>query len=267
MSSNSSLPRSPEPAVQYVGYRPLSAKQRHTLALLVPALLALLAFIAFVLAASQRDPGAGSWDPRIIERTGTLTRSPVPILWIDNAQGPPTPILLVEEGKHGAHTRCERLLTQTDNNPNAQPNTLPVAIRASTLQRGSLLIAELAAGDASLRPATGPTPAAPPLVLGQRTTLRGEIIDAKCYAGAMTPGDRKAHKACATLCIANGIPAILVVRSADGSAAFLCLAPNANMLDADTLSKVGEPIEVTGTLGTMGSLQTITIEPGSVTRR
>jgi hypothetical protein len=263
MSFDSSLPRSPEPAVQYVGYRPLSAKQRHTLALLVPALLALLAFIAFVLAASQRDPGSGSWDLRITEHTGSLTRSPVPILWIDNAQGSPTPMLLVEEGKHGAHARCDRLITQPEN----YATTHPITIRASTLQRESLLIAELAAADAGLRPATGPSPAAPPLILGERTTLRGEIIDAKCYAGAMTPGDRKAHKACATLCISNGIPAILAVRSADATIAYLCIAPNADILDADSLSKVGEPVEVTGTLGTMGPLHTITIEPGSVTRR
>ena len=45
-----------------------------------------------------------------------------------------------------------------------------------------------------------------PQVLADNVTLKGEIIDPKCYLGAMKPGGGKTHKACAMRCIAGGIP-------------------------------------------------------------
>jgi hypothetical protein len=36
--------------------------------------------------------------------------------------------------------------------------------------------------------------------------LAGEILDAKCWFGAMRPGFGKTHKACAALCARGGLP-------------------------------------------------------------
>ena len=38
-------------------------------------------------------------------------------------------------------------------------------------------------------------------------TLRGEIIDSKCYLGVMNPGRSKPHRDCAVNCLRGGIPA------------------------------------------------------------
>jgi hypothetical protein len=240
---------------QYVGYRALSTQQRRSLMVLVPALLAVVAFIALFVAIAQRDPGAGVWDQRVVERLGTIQSSPVPMLWIDDASGAQRPVLLVEEGKYGALERC----TAVDGKR--------VIVRGTTLTRGDTMIVELSAGESGLSVSDATAAEVPTLVVGERTTLRGELVDAKCYAGAMKPGDRKAHKACATLCVSNGIPAMLVVRAAGKTEAYVCLAAAGESLDADTLSKIGEPIEVTGVTGMLGSLRTITIEPGTVKRR
>ena len=51
-----------------------------------------------------------------------------------------------------------------------------------------------------------------PVSLG-RWRIAGEICDGKCYAGAMRPGTGLAHKACANLCIAGGVPAVFVSSS------------------------------------------------------
>ncbi len=84
--------------------------------------------------------------------------------------------------------------------------------------------------------------------------LRGEVVDSKCYLGVMKPGAFKVHKACAIRCLSGGIPALFVVRSADGSADHVLLAdPNGRALNRQLLDLVAIPIEVTGTLYRRGS--------------
>ncbi|HEX4849954.1 MAG TPA: hypothetical protein VFV08_04060, partial [Puia sp.] len=47
-------------------------------------------------------------------------------------------------------------------------------------------------------------------------SIRGEIIDPKCYFGVMKPGEGKVHKDCAIRCILGGIPPMLKVQNAKG---------------------------------------------------
>ncbi|MFK8028640.1 MAG: hypothetical protein AB8G18_00220 [Gammaproteobacteria bacterium] len=85
-------------------------------------------------------------------------------------------------------------------------------------------------------------------------TLRGEVVDSKCYLGVMKPDAFKAHKACAIRCLSGGIPAIFVVRSADGSADHVLLAgPDGRALNKQLLDIVAIPTEVTGLLHRRGS--------------
>ena len=44
-------------------------------------------------------------------------------------------------------------------------------------------------------------------------TLRGEIIDSKCYFGTMRPGNTAVHRMCAVRCIDGGVPTGHVRRS------------------------------------------------------
>lgn len=59
------------------------------------------------------------------------------------------------------------------------------------------------------------------LELGE-TTLKGEIVDSKCYLGVMNPGNLKAHRACAINCIQGGVPPVLLVRDGGGASAMSC---------------------------------------------
>ena len=54
--------------------------------------------------------------------------------------------------------------------------------------------------------------------------MSGEVVDTKCYAGAMSPGDGKVHKACASLCLFGGIPPLFVARATDGTVRWFILA-------------------------------------------
>ncbi len=80
-------------------------------------------------------------------------------------------------------------------------------------------------------------------------TVVGEIVDTKCYLGAMKPGRGKPHRACASLCIRGGIPAALLVRTADGERQLIHLVDFAGRpLGRELLDWVGQPVEVSGRL-------------------
>jgi hypothetical protein len=54
-----------------------------------------------------------------------------------------------------------------------------------------------------------------PIQLG-KATLRGEILDPKCYLGVMRPGEGKPHRSCAIRCLAGGIPAFFKAKTENG---------------------------------------------------
>ena len=78
-------------------------------------------------------------------------------------------------------------------------------------------------------------------------TLVGEIVDTKCYLGAMKPGRGKPHRDCASLCIRGGIPAALLVRTETGERELVHLVDFAGQpLGPELLKWVGQPVEVAG---------------------
>ena len=82
-------------------------------------------------------------------------------------------------------------------------------------------------------------------------TLRGEIVDSKCYLGQMNPGAGKTHRACATLCIRGGLPPLFVARFDQGNAThsyFVLVSSTNKSVNQTVLNLVGEPIVVTGNI-------------------
>ena len=93
-----------------------------------------------------------------------------------------------------------------------------------------------------------------PVDLGVQT-LRGEIVDSKCYLGVMKPGRGKPHRACATLCIRGGIPPVLRVVTGTGEARHLLLTDqDGGAINDRILDLVAEPVEVTGRVLRTGDL-------------
>jgi hypothetical protein len=101
---------------------------------------------------------------------------------------------------------------------------------------------------------------------GELIELTGEVLDSKCYLGAMKPGDGKGHRACATLCIEGGIPAMLFVDGADGSReTYLLTDANGESARDVVLGYVGESVLIKGKLGMIADLDVVAIE--SIERR
>jgi hypothetical protein len=187
----------------FIGYLPTPTQLARFLRAAVGALVLVAVGAAVVIAFGQRDPGDGTWelnDPHVI--VGTVCASPVPVLLTRGASGSVASKLLVSEGKIGAGGRV------------AGFDGKVVKLHGTDITRGGLSIFEIAdAEDAIAATDAAPAISPPPLIEPAPTTPTGEIIDPKCHAGAMKPGDGKAHKACATLCILGGIPPMFLDES------------------------------------------------------
>lgn len=237
----------------FVGYLPTPPPLRATNRLFVGLLLVCFAASAITLAAFQRDPGPAAWNAEIIELQGIYRCiEGIPLLEISNAEGM-NAVLLVRPGKFGMpDAYCGP--------PVAQPTRpggidLPlegldgqqVTVRGTILSRNSHRMMEvhsLVPSELTHAPAPQPTPTYPRASIA----LRAEVVDSKCYLGAMKPGTGSVHRSCAALCLAGGIPAGLV--TTDSPERFFVFAHPA----ASTARMAGSTIEVEGDIIQIGSV-------------
>lgn len=238
----------------YIGYSPKAPVHtaKHTLLVIVVHLVLSMAGAALVIA-GMRDPGDGTWEtgqPVVVQ--GVLVKDPFPALVVPETR---TTILLVNFGKQGAQGRLAMLEEGTQ-----------VEVAGYPLRRGGADMLEILP-DVEPKAIGVATEGAPASWNGDSRTFRGEIVDSKCYLGAMKPGDGKAHKACAARCISGGIPPVLVCWHADGPPDLFMLASSTGGPPGEwILPLVGESVEVTGEMGQMGSLRLLRVTPGGIRR-
>ena len=177
-----------------------------TLALLTGAGLAGAGF-----AMRRPGPSEARWDQGAMQRfRGVLVEQPYPTLLRADEQGALRPMLLSGYGK----IALPRL---------GAPPAL-VEIEGSMIARGPFAMVAVRDAAAYARlprtPAALPGPA--PEDLGP-VSQRGEILDAKCWFGAMNPGEGLTHKACAALCARGRLPLSFCVLDGCGDAGEIVL--------------------------------------------
>ena len=131
---------------------------------------------------------------------------------------------------------------------------------------GHTMIATVSAEE--IEAAENDLPAFPPdsESLGVRT-LRGEIVDSKCYVGTMRPGNSKVHRACAARCIAGGVPPMLISRDANSNElGFFMVTTDGSPVNQRVLPFVAEPVEITGEVVKMDDLFVIKADPSTYQR-
>ncbi len=237
----------------YVGYRPLPA--RHKLAAAVAAVLIVfgLGALAGVITSSQRDPGAtvlladGERD-----WAGVLYVQPFPMLVDDEGET----YLLASLVKSGVADRVAGFDRQR------------VALRGFGQQRGSRRVIQMSDGQEAIAAEQTTSLSDPlPIVSGREIEVVGEILDSKCYTGAMKPGDGKAHKSCAILCLQGGIAAIVGSPDLTGRDELpLLRVAGSNALGPEMLELVGETVRIRGVLSYHGTLPVLDVQPGGITR-
>lgn len=243
----------------FVGYLPLPKTLRRPLALIAVVALALLMAAGYVFASTTAGAGRGKFAFGTAAGTlGLLTVKPEPMLWTVDAAGEVRGNLIVRQGKFGLSVRAAALDGQL------------VRVQGSTIERDGRRMIELArepepASDASAEDRRALADIAT-RELGE-VTLRGEIVDSKCYLGRMRPGDQRTHRACAQLCIAGGIPPLFVVPAADGGETHYLLATyDGTSLAQPLLPFVAEPVEIRGRVVQRGDVLLLQTDVQHVTR-
>lgn len=216
--------------------------------------------VGFGLAALQQRPGPGQWDPDAVrEWRGVLSAEPYAMLRTAELGGSPRTALLSCLGKCGVAARIGALAGQ------------PVVVTGSLIQRGrQAMIAVDEVGDWVRRDeraaSPDPTlafPAAEPL---GEVNLAGEILDSKCWFGAMRPSSGKVHKACAALCIRGGIPPAFFARGPGAQGSLMIMTSGGRAHGTDLLSLVADPVQVQGRVHRLGDLLVLDA-PVSAVRR
>lgn len=241
----------------YVGYLPVPPGQRRFLLWLVPSAAALVSLVVALWAYSLRDPGDGRWDDaNTTTISGLVLARPYPMIVSADDSGQQQVTLLVQSGKHGASARVATL------------DRTRCVVRGTLLGREGPRMLEILDDDQALAPA--PDPANTDILESGTTehvTLRGEIVDSKCFLGAMKPGNGKTHKACATLCVHGGIPPALAVKREDGAVDFYLLSsPDGGPVGAWVEPLIADPVELSGVLTRRADLNILRVSPQSVRR-
>lgn len=145
----------------------------------------------------QNAPGDGVWDQGAVRSwTGKLVATPYPILRTLDLGGSPRSAFLATSGKTAVQLPAD-LVGQN------------VVITASLIQRGDHAMLAVTDGHSWISPSAQTAATSLNFAFEEDlgpAGLVGEILDAKCWFGAMRPGFGKTHKACATLCARGGLP-------------------------------------------------------------
>ena len=229
----------------YIGYLP---KMPKTLAKMVKIFVVAVFVAAFFLAAflwlGQKPFAKSIFEfGSVKEFEGTIQAQPIPFLLVEKTEknnGLPTfeRFPLVAEGKHGFEAK--------------DFDGQKVNLKGTLIYRDELKMIEVAENslvkisDASFE------------TLEKREnlgefTLKGEIVDSKCYLGVMNPGASKPHRDCAIACIRGGIPPLFVVKDVSGNVSELwLLSENGGKISGEILDFVAEPVEIKGIVSRIG---------------
>jgi nitrite reductase/ring-hydroxylating ferredoxin subunit/DMSO/TMAO reductase YedYZ heme-binding membrane subunit len=234
----------------YIGYQPTTspALARHTRnAVAGIGGIAALTMLALALA---QEPFADSrfeyGHPR--ELVGRLRAKPYPRVEVASAGGI-TQYLLAAAGKHGAAPLAEG------------HDGRNVRLLGTLAARGNAAMLEVD----SLAPAPeGQPPALVQQALGE-FSLRGEIVDSKCWTGVMNPAEGKTHLDCAVRCLSGGLPPLFVLRDPLGRESHLVLTDaGGGPMPREILPAVGRPVQIRGQVFREGTLLFLRAAPDAI---
>jgi len=159
---------------------------------------------------------------------------------------------LVSEGKHGFAAK--------------DFDGQRVKLKGTLIYRDDLRMIEVAGGTVERLPENLKPIEEAPENLGN-FTLRGEIVDSKCYLGVMNPGSSKPHRDCAVACLRGGIPPLFIVKDNSGRISELWLvSENGESINTEILDFVAEPVEIPGAVSRLGDQLFFKINPPQIKR-
>ena len=207
----------------YVIYRPLPATLITLVLATIGAFAGLVLGTAAGVAFEQRNPGPGVWETaNSVTLDGMIVANPYPMLLPEDGSAG---VLLVGIGKVGPPEGVTSLVGGC------------ASVTGYPLERDDMRMLEVQSAESMNRSTQ----------FGRRSVQElgehmfvGEILDSKCYLGAMKPGDGLGHRACAILCIRGGIPPMLSWQDDSGRSRYaLVIGPDGSRMSVTHLESVG----------------------------
>jgi hypothetical protein len=226
----------------FVGYLPMPADLKKFTIIIAVVLLVATTVLSTMFSRQQSLSGKGIIDTSgTVTIEGLLTVDPYPVLHV--AGNEPKSVILVLIGKHSA-----------DDIALPHANTL-VSVTGSSINRGGWSMLEISGSESIEKNPEGKLVTVPEAQALGEVTMRGEIVDSKCFLGVMKPGPGKIHRACAALCLLGGIPPMFVIRDPEGQKFGYLLTDSTGRSSSKQLSPmVATPVKVNGTLEKRGDL-------------
>mgnify|MGYP006955967051 FL=1 len=245
----------------YIGYLPKMPKGLAKVIKTFVAICFIVAIALVILSWLGQKPFAKSVFEfgTVKDFEGTIQAKPIPFLLIENpnkSEGLPTfsRFPLVAEGKHGVSDSVKSLDGQK------------VKLKGTLIYRNDLQMIEVV-GDSFEKSTQIVAPIEDKTESLGNLTLKGEIVDSKCYLGVMNPGNSKPHRECAVACLRGGIPPLFIVKDNSGNISELwLLSEKGEAVNKEILDFVAEPIEVSGEVLRTGDQIFFKINPSQIKR-
>jgi hypothetical protein len=207
-------------------------------------ILGLIALVSAIFAFGQNKFKNSSFElSKLTEISGVFHEKPYPMLKVKDVDGAYKSVLLLGFGKFGAAGGLAEISPEMNLESKilSLKGTLIYYDGKTFLQLENNLTNTFKVGDSELDIQTQNS-------LGS-ITIKGEVVDPKCYFGVMKPGKGKIHRSCAVRCLSGGIPPVFVTTNSKGeSNYFLITDRSGNKIDNTILTYVGKPIEISGKL-------------------
>lgn len=243
----------------YIGYLPKMPKNLARVIKIFVVLVFAVAIGLAVLSWIGQKPFAKSVFEfgTVKDFEGTIQARPIPFLLVEKSEknnGLPTfeRYPLVAEGKHGADVQLF--------------DGQRVKLKGTLIYREDLQMIEVISNSIQ-------TVETNQTIFDEKTinlgnfTLKGEIVDSKCYLGVMNPGQSKPHRDCAVACLRGGIPPLFIVKDSSGNVSELwLLSEKGESVNKEILDFVAEPIEISGEVSQKGDQIFFKINPNQVKR-
>ncbi len=248
----------------YVGYFPMPSRHRRFLKVLLSFMFPLILGLGFLIAKNQKLPGDGQgWDASGVSAMKIQTRlwtKPYGLARFQHKDGSIQTAILTSMIKSGVKKRIKGLGGKA------------VELTGVMIHKEGRFLFSILDAESAIRvlPAETlshiPEDFSPVISLGENS-LKGEIIDPKCYIGAMKPGGGKTHKACATLCIKGGIPPMFVVRDRFLRETFyLLLTEDGEPILESIIPFIGDLVQAEGKIEKWGDMFVYKLRPESIKR-
>jgi hypothetical protein len=266
----------------YIGYYPTAPKGIAKMAQIAVFVVVLVIFsTAFIITKNEKGFSNSQFEyGTLTELEGVLYRKPVPMLRVltgktANGENLYKSVLLVNFLKFGA----ENLLMAYTAKGVSEGESL-VKLRGTLIYHDGVTVMELTEQENALcgKVATKNVKKSAIEVrkfykfienritenLGE-VTLQGEIIDPKCYFGAMKPAESSPHRDCAIRCISGGIPPVFVVKNPQNEANYMLITDeNGNAINEKILEFVGIPVKLKGKLEKIDEWFVLRINPKKI---